>query len=591
MEENHDHANGPHLNKVFPKHDSQEDSEVDIVAVHGLDTSSPKTWLAYEKDGPPNVRGRVFNWLSDDDMLPTIVPKARIWTFDYNANYHSNASVVDLLALGETLLRSLSEIRSNALESAGSFKSGFEIVLRATTSVVFLGAPLRGTRAASSAQWRILLAGIRGHEVSDTLITDLNQNSTVLRNLIQGFSAKAIKGELQLSITCFYETRKTEVLNAVLPRSVTQFFPNFIQEILVSQESACIDGHDQIPLDARHAMMNKYRGPNDRNFLLVSNRIKKYVLGSPTKLALRASYHRNQTGEPNFWQPSQQEINCHQSLRTSDYESHKERNPDRVEGTCRWFLEHSHFQYWWKSKTSKLLWVSADPGCGKSVLAKSLVDKELKSTKFHTTCYFFFRDDNVEQASATNALCALLHQLFDQRKPLIKHALSDFRSNGVHLAMLFERLWCILKEAGADAETGTVVCIIDGLDECEESGRTKLLSYLDYFYSDTTSNDRRKMVVKFLITSRPYFHIERNLHGLISKYPVIRLAGEAETVSISREINLVIKVQVQRLGETLKLDDSVRLILEEELLKFKNRTYLWLHLILEVLRQRLETVS
>ena len=84
-----------------------------IVAVHGLDTSSPKTWLAYENDGPPDIRGRAFNWLSDADMLPTVVPKARIWTFDYNANYHSNAPVVDLLALGETLLRSLLEVRTN----------------------------------------------------------------------------------------------------------------------------------------------------------------------------------------------------------------------------------------------------------------------------------------------------------------------------------------------------------------------------------------------------------------------------------------------------------------------------------------------
>lgn len=84
-----------------------------IVAVHGLDTSSPKTWVAYERDGPADSRGRTFNWLSDDDMLPAVVPKARIWTFDYNANYHSNASVVDLLALGEMLLRSLSEVRIN----------------------------------------------------------------------------------------------------------------------------------------------------------------------------------------------------------------------------------------------------------------------------------------------------------------------------------------------------------------------------------------------------------------------------------------------------------------------------------------------
>ena len=299
----------------------------------------------------------------------------------------------------------------------------------------------------------------------------------------------------------------------------------------------------------------------------------------------------SQTRDQDVWQPSQKELDCHQSLRTSDYESYKERNPDKVEGTCRWFLEHPHFHYWWKSKTSKLLWVSADPGCGKPVLAKSLVANELKSSQAHTTCYFFFKDDNVEQKSATNALCALLHQLFEQKRPLIKHAMPDFHRNGLYLSRLFERLWSILEEAVADAQTGTVVCIIDALDECEELSRTRLLKYLEHFYNYSTINDPKKMVLKFLITSRPYFYIERNLQSLISRHPVIRLAGEAETDSISDEINLVIKFEVQKLAETLQLDDSTRLILEEGLLRLKNRTYLWLHLILEVVRQRLETVS
>lgn len=99
------------------------------------------------------------------------------------------------------------------------------------------------------------------------------------------------------------------------------------------------------------------------------------------------------------------------------------------------------------------------------------------------------------------------------------------------------------------------------------------------------------MRLKFLITSRPYFHIERDLQNLVSKYPVIRLAGEAETQSISREINLVIKVEIEKLERVLKLDDSTQSILQNELCKYNNRTYLWLHLVLEVIRRRLETVS
>ncbi len=97
---------------------------------------------------------------------------------------------------------------------------------------LFLGTPLRGTRAVKAARWRIMLAGIMALEVSDTLIKDLYQSSGVLRNLIRRSGAMAIKSELQLNITCFYETRKTEILNAVLSRSVTQIFSGYTQEIV-----------------------------------------------------------------------------------------------------------------------------------------------------------------------------------------------------------------------------------------------------------------------------------------------------------------------------------------------------------------------
>jgi len=40
-----------------------------------------------------------------------------------------------------------------------------------------------------------------------------------------------------------------------------------------------------------------------------------------------------------------------------------------------------------------MLWVSADPGCGKSVFAKYLVDSILTITESRIICYFFFKDD------------------------------------------------------------------------------------------------------------------------------------------------------------------------------------------------------
>src|SRR5205807_10584826 len=80
-----------------------------------------------------------------------------------------------------------------------------------------------------------------------------------------------------------------------------------------------------------------------------------------------------------------------QCLYTSVYESHRDRIRKPVVGTCTWVTEHAKFKDWVGKKTSSLLWLSADPGCGKSVIASFLVD-HLKTRPDTVVCYFFFKD-------------------------------------------------------------------------------------------------------------------------------------------------------------------------------------------------------
>src|ERR1700758_1192930 len=49
----------------------------------------------------------------------------------------------------------------------------------------------------------------------------------------------------------------------------------------------------------------------------------------------------------------------HAMFKVSDYEGQKNNNPDRVQGTCEWFLQHDRYQRWRNSTTDDLLWVSA----------------------------------------------------------------------------------------------------------------------------------------------------------------------------------------------------------------------------------------
>jgi ankyrin repeat domain-containing protein 50 len=129
---------------------------------------------------------------------------------------------------------------------------------------------------------------------------------------------------------------------------------------------------------------------------------------------------------------------------TSSYEDYKDFNPRRVEGTCEWFFSDDRFLKWRDSNTSSLLCVSAGPGCGKSVLSRALIDERRLSTTVTTSaiCYFFFKDGDERRITSTDALCAMLHQLFthDRVGSLISHGLAPCRDHGESLRKNFSSL-------------------------------------------------------------------------------------------------------------------------------------------------------
>ncbi|KAK6349380.1 hypothetical protein TWF696_005668 [Orbilia brochopaga] len=264
-----------------------------------------------------------------------------------------------------------------------------------------------------------------------------------------------------------------------------------------------------------------------------------------------------------------------------------ERVPDRVTGTCQWFLRNRNYLSWLENKRSSLLWVSADPGCGKSVLAASLLRHELAKTQTRTTCYFFFKDDDIERRSAANAVSAILHQLFSQKKSLREYAMAEYTDKGSKLVEQVGLLWEILTRAASDQGAGEIVCVLDALDECEESQRIRIINLLKDYYSDPNHSAR----LKFLVTSRPYFDIERGFKRLTNDFPTIRLSAEEETAAISREIDLVIKYRVDDIKTEMDLPESVAATLETSLLKMAHRTYLYLKLIFDFIRNRFDATT
>ncbi|KAI0523894.1 hypothetical protein F5B22DRAFT_659652 [Xylaria bambusicola] len=262
-----------------------------------------------------------------------------------------------------------------------------------------------------------------------------------------------------------------------------------------------------------------------------------------------------------------------------NHEEFKDRNPKKVENTCKWFLEDSSFRSFRESHESSFLWVSAGPGCGKSVLTKSLIDERQFSTTPATSvvCYFFFKDDDEGRNRSANALSAIVHQLCiqDLTGKFTNHALSQHNQCGKKLATNFPKLWDTLLHCANTPNAGEIICVLDALDECRQDDRNELINRLKDLFFQARSSSSFTQRLKFFVTSRPYDTIERLIESFLNSSS-LRIDGEEHSVAINQDIDRVIDAKLPELITHFSPRDQ-RLV-SERLKSMNNRTYLWLRL-------------
>ncbi|PQE19456.1 ankyrin repeat-containing protein [Rutstroemia sp. NJR-2017a WRK4] len=292
-----------------------------------------------------------------------------------------------------------------------------------------------------------------------------------------------------------------------------------------------------------------------------------------------------------------EEEQCLQALRTTNYEDQKNTNTNRAEGTCLWCLEDALFLNWRDRMTSRLLWITADPvltaepGCGKSVLSKALVDENLLGQQENDTvvCYFFFKDTSPEQRSPVSALSALLHQLFASRQGshLIKHALPHFRKDKDRFATNLETLWTVVQSIIDEPEHPRIIFLLDALDECRSDSQQPLIMQLKRLEKMQALGRNGANTFQFIITSRPYWDIEREFQELIQAMPNIRLPAEDKSESLRLEINCVIEARLDELERSsVIISAAARTMLRDGLSNVENRNYLWIHIIFASLKEK-----
>lgn len=249
-------------------------------------------------------------------------------------------------------------------------------------------------------------------------------------------------------------------------------------------------------------------------------------------------------------------------------------------GTCKWFTSHALFSQWnleTDGQHSRLLYVTADPGCGKSVLSRYLIDQVLPRPQ-RAICYFFFKDDFDDQKSALRAVCTLLHQLLDVNRRLVTASILDtFSSRKEKLFESFSELWDMFVKATSHQET---ICVLDALDECQDQERKQLISAIA---------SAKAHSLKFLLTSRPYEYIRTGIaRWLKSPMTSIHIQGDQGDTAdaIMQEIQLVLSSRIDETAELFSLEADELDLMRQQLGSVPNRTYLWITLLFDGLMNK-----
>ncbi|KAI0890819.1 hypothetical protein F4806DRAFT_485147 [Annulohypoxylon nitens] len=255
-----------------------DDPNVDIIAIHGVSARPENTWKHRESK---------VNWLTNAEMLPAVLPQARIMTYNYASHWFGeNAMKQTLSCVALKLLLSLVEQREDCpsrpillighcfgglvaqefYNRVRLFEEDYPYIADSIVGMIFLGTPHHGIHNSSAfgTQGQIYKAIIEANvQVEYGLMKTIIQDNEILVQTVHHFArAIRLRRDDAPKVFCFYEQKPSRV-GRVIGLDAHPL------ELFVGQTSGTLDGYDMEPLPLDHFQMNKFQGPDDDNYSAV----------------------------------------------------------------------------------------------------------------------------------------------------------------------------------------------------------------------------------------------------------------------------------------------------------------------------------
>lgn len=237
--------------------------------------------------------------------------------------------------------------------------------------------------------------------------------------------------------------------------------------------------------------------------------------------------------------------------------------------TCGWVQETEKYKAWRSAEASPVLWIQGKPGCGKTVIASTLI-KSLEEDEI-VLFYFCVGTDGLVRTSESvvrTLLCQILDhpKLQDIQTEALKYLSPVINAPSMSLDALCHCLARTCKLMPA------CIIVLDGLDEIVVDGENRDF-LLDSILSLTTVPSPQH---KALFLSRPEEDLRRVLETT-SSLPIHTTDNEAD-------VGRFIEAELARLPWLSRIEET-RDRVAEKLTTGANGMFLWVRLMLDTLKR------
>ncbi|KAJ5710457.1 natch and ankyrin domain protein [Penicillium malachiteum] len=255
----------------------------------------------------------------------------------------------------------------------------------------------------------------------------------------------------------------------------------------------------------------------------------------------------------------------------------------RANGTCEWLIQHPRYQEWLSSADLPILWISGGPGKGKTMLAIYITEmlQPAVDAAGNVLLYYFCSNRDKNRNTALTIMRGIIHQWIGLQPHLAQYIKSSFEGVKTvkYTVNSFTLLWRVFLILLRQSSSSQVVCVLDGLDECEKESLRQLLDAVENYLSQSQENAGPR--IKLILLSRPKPAI---LESTLGQYQHIELDESNSHTSL--DVKRYILAKVTELASEQNLSKEMIAQVQQALLAGADGTFLWVGFVANELEGR-----